>query len=60
MIDTVTNYAEVIGLLAIAVGISWLVYQIGGPGWSLIVFGAVILSMSACVAVLARRRGGTA
>ena len=56
MIQTVTDWAEVIGLLAIAVGVGVLVGQTAGPGWGAIAFGTVILSMSAVVAALGRRK----
>jgi hypothetical protein len=59
VIQTVTDWAEVIGLLAIALGAGLLVAQAHGTGWGVIVFGTVILCMSAVVAALGRRKGGT-
>lgn len=58
MISTVTDWAEVIGLLAIALGVAYIVFHSHGIGWGAIAFGAVILGMSAAVAALARRDKG--
>lgn len=57
MTDTVTTYAEALALLSIALGLAWLAADRFGIGWGLLAFGAVILSMSALVAL--RRKGGT-
>lgn len=60
MTETVTNWAEVIGLLAIALGVAWLTAQRFGIGWGLLALGAVILCMSAGIsAVATRRKGGS-
>jgi hypothetical protein len=57
--DVITTWAEVLGLLAIAAGVGWQVRQVAPLGVALIVFGAVILCMSAMLAALARKRGGS-
>jgi uncharacterized membrane protein YhfC len=57
--ETLTTWAEAVGLLAIAVGLGWITADRFGIGWGLLAFGAVILCMSAGVAALARRKGGT-
>lgn len=61
MIDTVTSWAEILGLLCLALGASWLVGQRFGIGWALLAFGALIMCMSAGIsAVASRRKGGSA
>ena len=60
MINTVTDWAEILGLLCLALGASWLVGQAFGIGYALLAFGALIMCMSAVVsAVASRRKGGT-
>jgi uncharacterized membrane protein YhfC len=59
MIEKVTNWAEVVALLCLALGVAWLTAQRHGIGWGLLAFGGLILFMSAVVsAVAGRRRGG--
>lgn len=59
MTETVTSWAEAIGLLAIALGLAWFVREEYGTGWALLALGTVILCMSAGLAALGRRKGGT-
>lgn len=58
MTETITTWAEAVGLLAIALGLGWITGERFGIGWGLLVFGAVILCMSAGVAAVSRRKGG--
>lgn len=58
MINRVTDWAEVVALLCLALGLAWLIGERFGVGWSLLAFGAVILSMSAVVSAVATRRKG--
>ena len=58
MTETITTWAEAVGLLAIAAGLGWIIAQQVGIGWGLLAFGTAILSMSAVVAALSRRKGG--
>ena len=61
MINSVTDWAEVLGLLCIALGVSWLIAERFGLGWGLIALGALIMCMSAVVsAAEGRRKGGSA
>ena len=62
MIDTVTDWAEVLGCLVLALGFAWLVRERLGTGWGLIALGTAILMMSAIVsaAQVHRRKGGSA
>lgn len=61
MIDKVTDWAEAVALLCLALGGAELVRERFGPGWALLVLGALILCMSAVVSAVAgrRRKGGT-
>lgn len=58
MTETITTWAEAAGLLAIALGLAWLLAERFGIGWALLGFGAVILCMSAGVTAALKRRGG--
>lgn len=59
MITKVTDWAEVLALLCLALGGAWIVGQRFGVGWGLETFGGLILCMSAVVsAVAGRRKGG--
>lgn len=59
MIQAVTDWADAVGLLAIALGVAYIVGHSHGPGWGAITFGTVILCVSAVLAALSRRgRGG--
>lgn len=59
MINTVTDWAEILGLLCLALGAAWLVAERFGIGWALLAFGALIMCMSAGIsAVASRRKGG--
>lgn len=61
MINAVTDWAEVVALLCLALGAAWLAGERWGIGWGLLTFGALILVMSAVVsAVAGRRKGGSA
>lgn len=60
MIENVTDVAEILGLLILALGAAWLLGERFGLGWGLVAFGALILCMSAVVsAVAGRRKGGS-
>ncbi|HET6262157.1 MAG TPA: hypothetical protein VFG99_07940 [Chloroflexia bacterium] len=59
MIEKVTSWADVLGCLAIAIGLAQFAAEHLGIGGGLIVFGAAILVMSAGVSLAAgRKRGG--
>lgn len=58
MTETITTWAEAGALLAIALGLAWLAGERFGTGWGLLVFGTVILCMSALVTAALKRRGG--
>lgn len=59
MITKVTDWAEVLALLCLALGGAWLVSERFGMGWGLLAFGALILCMSAVVSTVAGwRKGG--
>lgn len=62
MIDRVTDWAEVLGCLVLALGFGWLVMERLGTGWGLIALGTAILFMSALIsaAQVLRRKGGSA
>ncbi len=60
MINKVTDWAEILALLCLALGAAWLMGERHGTGWALLTFGALILCMSAVVSVVTRRRGGSA
>lgn len=60
MTETVTTYAEALAMLAIALGLAWLIADRFGIGWGLLAFGTAILCMSALVAALLRRKSGAA
>jgi hypothetical protein len=55
--ETITTWAEAVGLLALALGLGWITAEHLGIGAGLLAFGAAILCMSAGVAALARRKG---
>jgi hypothetical protein len=60
MISKVTDWAEILGLLCLALGAAWLVADWIGVGWALLTFGALIMCMSAGIsAVASRRKGGS-
>lgn len=56
MINAVTDWAEVVALLCLALGAAWLAGERHGIGWALLTFGALILFMSAVVSVVSSRR----
>jgi uncharacterized membrane protein YhfC len=56
--EIITTYAEALALLSIALGLGWIVAERFGIGYGLLVFGAVILCMSAGLAALRPRKGG--
>ncbi len=59
MINAITDWAEVVALLCLALGAAWLTAERHGIGWGLLAFGGLILCMSAVVsAVAGRRKGG--
>lgn len=58
MINRVTDWAEILGCLALALGAGWLAGERLGVGWGLIAFGTAILVMSAWVSLVAGRRKG--
>ena len=61
MIENVTDVAEVVGLLCLALGGAWLIGEQFGLGYALLTFGALILCMSAVISVVtSRRKGGSA
>lgn len=61
MINKVTDWAEVVAMLCLALGGAELVRERHGIGWGLLALGALILFMSAVVSVVAgRRKGGSA
>lgn len=61
MINHITDWAEVVALLCLALGAAWLVGERHGMGWALLTFGGLIMAMSAVIsAVASRRKGGSA
>lgn len=60
MIQTMTDWADAAGLLAVAVGLAYIVGHSHGFGWGAITFGTVILCVSAVLAALSRRGKGGA
>ena len=60
MIQTVTDWADALGLLAIALGVAYNVGHSHGIGWGAITFGAVILVLSAALAAWNRHGKGGA
>jgi uncharacterized membrane protein YhfC len=58
MITKLTDWAEAVALLCLALGAAWLVGERFGIGYALLAFGALILCMSAGVTAAGRRRKG--
>lgn len=58
MISRMTDVAEAVALVCLALGAAWLVGERFGIGWALLAFGALILCMSAGVSAASRRRKG--
>ncbi len=54
----ITDCLDVLGLLLLAVGVSWFVREAHGTGWALLALGFVILLMSAGLVAIDRRKGG--
>ncbi len=56
MIDRVTDWAEAVALLLLALGGAELVRERFGIGWALLALGGLILCASAVVSAVAGRR----
>jgi hypothetical protein len=57
--EIITDLMDALALVLLALGISWFVQEAHGTGWGLLALGSVILLMSAGLAALGRRKGGT-